>query len=292
MNIRDPKSNVVPFRGRHLMALALAGAATTSRHNAAGTLAFGELDQYTVKGSDGKQYLDIAGLQSAGLSFGDIASGVNLAGKAFRKQPWDAGIDALRNELHQNVKAMTDDYNSKHNDVMNAIKSLQVPSAQHLTEHAVNRRRAEMVAKHTPILSGQEPDERQLQQFNAGGQFSPAGGGVAGQTSFVGAPQVWFTPNRMVIAGSQTAYTANGFGTLGIVITAVYVGNKLQSANVPGGTQGTPVEYYSAQMFDGNFVWNTAGPAISITIAIAWPGSFAAGTSPFNAVVAGPTAYS
>jgi hypothetical protein len=209
---------------------------------------------------------------TAGLSI----AGLSIAG--FKKQPWDAPINALAAHI-QNVDNAVQ-------QISGQIASLANPSQQQMEANMLMARRARAAANDQGVLVHDQtgPKRQLLFSIATPGPVPAAVGGVNGTAVASGAPQKPFQPHRMIVAGTQVPTTSPG-GTQGLLLTALFVGSDLQLVNVPGGQSGVPVDFFAATAFDAKFKFDAAYPAIGITLNVANP--TAAAATLFNATFVG-----
>jgi hypothetical protein len=270
MQIRNRRGNVIP-----LLALAAAG----SMPGTSSGIEMGHLRRFVRPGAHGGNYLDLDAAQAAGIDMG-----LQLAGAGAKRESWQDPFDSLKNEVYQLHLAI--------NGVSDQVKQLATAVSNPSASTQVAARRADARARNTPVLLDVEPDQRRLQHLPVSA-ILPSVAAAAGSTNVFGASQIILKPKRMIVGGATVMNTALApFGLAGAVITQVFVGNKLQTTAVPGGGGGLPIEYFAATAFDANFEYDTIGPAITVSLGVAWPAWWLGTAIPFNANITGDSAFS
>ena len=211
------------------------------------------------------------------------AMGLSIAGAGSSAQPWgykdwQSGVKAVQ----ENVQALQAGVQQQLSAIQSSINALSTPSAQDLLQ----QRKAAALASDRGVLIHDQggPKRNLLFSIGTAAVVPASSGGVYGTALASGAPQKPFQPHRMIVAGATTAIASGG--TLGLLITAMYIGSDLQFVNVPGSQSGVPVDVFANQAFDAKFEFDAAYPAIGITVNLANPISSAT-TYPFAAAFIG-----
>jgi len=275
--------------GKVISLAALAAAGGEAARSVASGIEMGHLRRFVRPGAHGGSYLDLDAAQAAGLELSGIAMGMHLAGAAAKLPAGvQAAIDGAVHPLFDQVNGLMNDMAGIKTTLAAIQSAVQNPSASSM----VAARRAAARATNTPVLLDVEPDQRRLQHLPVTALL-PSTTGVAGSTNVFGASQIILKPKRMIVGGASVInLAAQPYGLAGSVITQVFVGNKLQTTAVPGGGGGLPIEYFDKGAFDANFEYDTIGPAITVSLGIAWPAWWLGSAIPFNASITGDSAFS
>ncbi len=218
----------------------------------------------------------------AGAAMGLSIAGAGSVAEPWKYGTWQTGVKTLHDDMSNQLQALANGINGQLQSLQASISALATPSAQDL----LAQRKAAALASDRGVLIHDQGGPRRNLLFSVGtAAVVPASSsGVYGTAIATGAPQKPFQPHRMIVAGATTAITSGG--SLGLLITAMYIGSDLQFVNVPGSQSGVPVDVFANQAFDAKFEFDAAYPAIGITVNLANPVSSAT-TYPFAAAFIG-----